>query len=917
VPRTECLTVPLGLAPGGGNEPAELWVLPGDSAGQLDELVRSADDQLLGRLSFGVGQAAGRQTVVLRARPSKLPPPVLALEGAWEFRPFQRLPNLFLPCKLGLHPPLRRDAVRKLLAEDPEQITWLYPHPDGTFTPESLPDQAFRPLADWIDYVLDHDREALQAWIQSAQFDFERFVCPDEKQPEKITHRAERDPRPRTRAAEPSGGGAKPDGPAREKRARNAAAEGATPLFELADSTPSELEKRKKALEDQFLALEGTLDAPERLALWPQLAGVYAALQNSADATVCWVNALWEGGRDAAKQATAWAHAEWHGMTGRRFAAQLDQLLVRPQPSPPDLRALAALVIRACYQERPEPALLARLNDVRQHLQRHEGLLPVRAVWLAWAAVGKLSGGDVLALARARDRLLERLYRGGLSVELDLPSFLRFTGSRSSERFRAFRDWFLTLPERIGQWVHALYAQAPTWPTTPAKPRDTEGYADLILAFGLARVGEATESRRCQERARELLGKCDPVHTWLLEAFGHRIEQARDGRPPGGPLPAPLLEGLEGMERLPRYSIEKLREYSRILEPEGKLEPHRRFLHHTEELDRRLNELPDLIDRREIEEEIRELLRAHAGEGAAGKRAQVVLKGVELAPRVGQAFALALLERVPEADAVFAREAASLEPQAASDPKASTRTAQLLVQRAALLEKAVFVAAHFGQSAQVQVLLGLLREVVGRLGASEEELALEALATLAGQSFRGLRRLGLRDEIHGLLEHLTGILRGGGGPADLLQARRGSVVLRCLLHVAAGWLYFGRDEEARPLLETARALLYQGGLSSIPQIRLACAYVSALGQAPVELALRSIDELFGRLHRLHDGFASNSHYSLAQLSVVEAVVLAVVSEDFALGTTARRWLDEEEFLVRRRIHRDLQAALEEHRPRER
>ena len=34
----------------------------------------------------------------------------------------------------------------------------------------------------------------------------------------------------------------------------------------------------------------------------------------------------------------------------------------------------------------------------------------MRAVWLAWSHVVKLSRGDVLALARARDRLLERLF---------------------------------------------------------------------------------------------------------------------------------------------------------------------------------------------------------------------------------------------------------------------------------------------------------------------------------------------------------------------------------------------------------------------------------------------------------------------------------------------------------------------------
>jgi hypothetical protein len=37
--------------------------------------------------------------------------------------------------------------------------------------------------------------------------------------------------------------------------------------------------------------------------------------------------------------------------------------------------------------------------------------------------------------------------------------------------------------------------------------------------------------------------------------------------------------------------------------------------------------------------------------------------------------------------------------------------------------------------------------------------------------------------------------------------------------------------------------------------------------------------------------------------------LAVVSDDFTLGANARRWLDDDEFLVRRRIHKDLRAMM--------
>ena len=54
---------------------------------------------------------------------------------------------------------------------------------------------------------------------------------------------------------------------------------------------------------------------------------------------------------------------------------------------------------------------------------------------------------------------------------------------------------------------------------------------------------------------------------------------------------------------------------------------------------------------------------------------------------------------------------------------------------------------------------------------------------------------------------------------------------------------------------------------------------------------------------------TNTHFSLAQLRLVEAAVLAVVNDDFALGPVARRWLDDDEYLVRRRIHADVRALL--------
>jgi hypothetical protein len=67
-------------------------------------------------------------------------------------------------------------------------------------------------------------------------------------------------------------------------------------------------------------------------------------------------------------------------------------------------------------------------------------------------------------------------------------------------------------------------------------------------------------------------------------------------------------------------------------------------------------------------------------------------------------------------------------------------------------------------------------------------------------------------------------------------------------------------------------------------------------------------ELLRRLPAPSDTYTTSSHYSRLQLEVIEAAVLALVGGE-ARSDSKSRWLDEDEFLVRRRIHRDTRAAL--------
>jgi hypothetical protein len=167
----------------------------------------------------------------------------------------------------------------------------------------------------------------------------------------------------------------------------------------------------------------------------------------------------------------------------------------------------------------------------------------------------------------------------------------------------------------------------------------------------------------------------------------------------------------------------------------------------------------------------------------------------------------------------------------------------------------------------------------------------------------------MRDEINLLLHQMAEAIMQGKAVEELRGQPGWPTVLRTLLHVAAGWFHFGQDEEALALLEEARSLLYGGSLVQKDHLALTCRYVQTLGQAPVHVALQGVEELLTSQRGLFDNLSTNKFYSASQLQVVEAIVLGIVTEDFAMGGAVRRWLDDDEYLVRRRIHQDLHKFL--------
>ncbi len=531
------MSVPLKLTAGNAADLPELWVLRDNAIEQLDTLVRDSDDRLTQRLMFAVAtDPNGTRTVILRTRPSKLAPPAIPLENAVGFKPFWKLPNLFVPVGRRLHPTLRRDAVRKLLADDPDQVVWLQPDDKNGFTPESVPDGAFRSLEDWVDYVIESEHKPLAVWIEATRFDFEHFICKDAGGPKTKPDKGDKDPKARdedeargSRATMPQ---PKSTGKGKPAAKPSGSADFLPPPEEV--KKPSEWKIKREALEKQFLQIEGGLDAPERQSLWPELAIANAGERQEGqkiEAAICWLNAMWDSDPVPTEWLGAWVRSELPAAGSTIKADEFDKRLAHHAPGKEETRAAIASFLWLAAQN-PVPAwLLTRLPAVQGFLEKHEDTLPVRAVWLAGYRLSQLSGADVLGLARVRDRLLHRLLNEGLSAEKDLPGFLRYAGNKDSERMRVVRDKATELHAAVRKWTEHVPQNLP--------------YIDLLFAFALAKLQETTAAKKLVEDARKVMEVPIPA-SWQAQQDDSKLSCRRRHELPVQGVQVPRRSGAGG-----------------------------------------------------------------------------------------------------------------------------------------------------------------------------------------------------------------------------------------------------------------------------------------------------------------------------------------------------------------------------------
>jgi hypothetical protein len=897
VPRLE---FSLRLVPDGPGEPADLWLLDDRAWDRFTQLAADCNSAFVARWRAAVFEAAGQTRVALWAKPSKRPPPSLLIP-ARGFRSHAQLPHLFLPFGSRLQPPLRRDALRRLFPGDAEQLTLLVPSDSGGYLPARLATTAFVPMEDVLRYASNAAETELEAvlpnafggWLDFVEAEHDHVVPSPAAGDLSVAFSEFADPNPRKsgKHGRTSRGlkglvvrfkrRLRTHRPWEKRREANEAALRPEPPPE-PGGRRHDLQERRAELEQQFLRALGPNDAAERLAVLPELASLHAQLGNFSDAAVCWLNAAWD--QEAPPNYWLWGWLQVERKLGRSLCAEDDlPALIESIGTPGTVRTLAATVVWHARQETAPPGFAERAGVMRQLLEANESWLPVRAAWLAHLGLARTARGDVLALVRARDRLSERLMRHGLSLELDVPSFLRFEGRGASERFAFVREWLVRVRDPIHRWVDLLVRHRPPDYQRALPPRFpdedgrcTKAFADLMLAWGLARLGEHNAARHLEQAARDALNRCDdPVLRLLGDAYSFRIEQGRESRAVGGPLPLKLLAALDQLtpdpddddRLLARYRIDVLRGRSKILEPTDRISPVRPIAVRLT-ADPPDPEPPTDWSPEELFLQIEVLI-------SASPNMDQVTHALTLEQAFGTAARLGDVEAARPLVALLAR-------LFAPTPPRFGHLAQQLLQ------------APFGE------------------GYRPEEL--QRLELTPAQCLRSLRRLGLFAEAERFrVPAVEWILHG----RSLTSLRRTQPLtwvsaLRALLHLAADWFGQPDEERAVTVLEAARhSLLYATDLPPAERLSLACAYAGALGQAPVLMARGRVEELFRDLSGLYDVRQTNSHFALSPLVLVDAVVRAAVSDEFSLAPAARRWLDADEFRVRQRMRQDLAKLTEQ------
>lgn len=749
--------------------------------------------------------------------------------------------------------------VRKALGHQPGLVTWLVPHPGNPslFTPHSLPESAFHPLAEAADYQLPEPPRTLSAWVQRNPnpWDMLPFRTEGEAQPA-ISRAPVNQPAPAPA----------PPRPARIRRPRTVATppvqmpvSAATPTF-----APSELETRRRQVEEQLRAMPRH-EGPEFAQASRQLGHIDDQIGDHQDAAKNFVNALWTA--PVAQDAWDWLRNEDKSAspipTGKEFAKDL----ANPTPLPADVRRLAARLVQAGHAPEQAADLQARLPDVSRFLETHESMIGVRQAWLAWSALAKLSGGgDMLAMARARDRLLNRLHtEGGESPERDLPKYMQgFTGTS--------RDAGLHWPAVSGA-IDKLVANTQNAP-------QTQPFIDLIKAWAQAKQGNGIEAKKLMAGAMDRLRTGDPgrdyIRNWLGQAYGQRIENALANAPDRSALSPEAIAGSRVPEALARantllpHAPKKILEHSKLINPSGGVNA---FWTGVAGWNNRMVEASNETDPDRLGNAIRDVLRQE-------QNAAILSGAISHAYRGGDRLGTELLQRIP----------AAMSATGAYNGDAA---------KSKMLGNGIELAAHYGNPNMVNAVIGTAQQFASEMNPSDAALD-ESMDNLA-KSVHALKRAGFMNQAGAMAETVSRL-------ADRMPATApANHRIASKIAQATAWGAAGNVSEAARHLDEAGRLIPQMAVSPVIRDNMLIRYLHATASLPPSEAAKRITGILNTVGAVGPGDAVKEMYNIHLLLVAEAAAQALLGGTHRAGDNSNQIADNE-YTTRSRIHNDLRLA---------
>ena len=533
------LEVALRLEPVSTTASPRLWVLRGDGRSALEGLLAQLPAAVLPWLQVAGLECDGEEIVVLRSPDLGEAPPALEL-NAEAYAPRPDLPQLFIPVGFALAPPLTTELLETRVAADPDELVWLRAEP--SIQVERAREDAFVPLSEAVDYLIDRASEPLSAWIRGTTFEFEAYEI--ERSPTSEPGPLKPEPRRRRRAELESGPGRSEDsaagpagGPAEEERLATPVVLPAAPVRAESGSAPARVHALERAMTESPPGND-----QERRGRWLELALALAELGRGRDAALAFTRAAWPAPSDLPLYQAWAAHAAGPG-TPTSWQRAINLILDEARGRPVDL------------------------VESQRHLSAEEPALPVHLAWLARVALTRRLGGDMLGLLRTRDGISLRI-EDGFSLQRDVPSFVRGMddGPRGSRAER--------LVEGLEQ-LRARYRETERNRSFNEAPEEfTAGYVDLLVQWGQSRIGDHTTDA---VQVSEALDRRDPVHTLLVNLFQTRIAQTKEGLELGAPLSAAFRAQVDALPAFTRFKVERMWLGSLVLGGASQADPFRRW----------------------------------------------------------------------------------------------------------------------------------------------------------------------------------------------------------------------------------------------------------------------------------------------------------------------------------------------------